>query len=65
MQVVASNGTNATQTTLVDGMHTPRISIHYPNRMLLPAVAYVGDTVQLEFRVVSGSRFMIVGMALC
>jgi hypothetical protein len=49
----------------ITGEHKLTASMPYPTSMKLPSVAQVNDTVRLKFELVSGSRFMIAGMALC
>eukprot|EP00984_Skeletonema_dohrnii_P007992 scaffold2944_cov155-Skeletonema_dohrnii-CCMP3373.AAC.9 len=50
----------------VTGYHETRTSIHVPHKFELPdGGAEIGDSIVVNFRLVSGSYFKIAGLAFC
>lgn len=50
----------------ITGYHTTKTSIHVPHKFELPnGGALVGDSIVVDFHLVSGSYFKIVGLAFC
>jgi hypothetical protein len=66
--VIASNDTHTMRSTsaLIPVIIPTHVTVPFIYRHALPeGGALPGDTVQLHFALVSGHRFMIIGMALC
>jgi hypothetical protein len=65
LEVHHATGTSKSSTALLEGIHDLTASLVFPIRIPLPAGTQMGDQVRLSFDLISGSRFMIAGMALC
>jgi hypothetical protein len=58
----------SSQTFTIDGYHETRTSVHFAHKLPLPGgetPANIGDAIQADFRLVSGSTFKIKGLAFC